>query len=54
VRQQCSGRVAQSAPRLAQTAAFNQQCEQARAIIDAAMSMNVPAGRMAKAREACK
>jgi eukaryotic-like serine/threonine-protein kinase len=53
-RQQCSGRVAQTAPKLAQAAAFNQQCEQARAIIDAATAMNVPAGRMAKAREVCK
>jgi serine/threonine-protein kinase len=50
----CSSRVAQTAPRLAQTAAFNQQCDQARAIMTAATAMGVPEGRMAKARAACK
>jgi hypothetical protein len=50
----CRSRVAQAAPRLAETAAFNQQCDQARLIIAAATQMGVPEGRMAKARNACK
>jgi serine/threonine protein kinase len=53
-RQQCSGRVAQTAPRLAQSAAYNGRCDQARAIILAATAMGVPEGRMAKAQQACK
>ena len=53
-RKKCTAVVAQVAPRLAEAAAFNQQCEQARGIILAATQMGVPAGRMAKASSACK
>jgi serine/threonine protein kinase len=53
-RQQCSARVAQTAPNIAQAAAFNQQCDRAREIMVAASAMGVPDGRMAKARAACK
>jgi eukaryotic-like serine/threonine-protein kinase len=53
-RSTCSNRVAQTAPRLAEAAAFNQQCDQARLIIAAALQMGVPAGRLAKAQNACK
>jgi serine/threonine-protein kinase len=51
-RQQCTQRVAQIAPKLAETAAFNQQCAQARAIIAAAAQMGVPPEKLAKANAA--
>jgi eukaryotic-like serine/threonine-protein kinase len=51
-RQQCTQRVAQVAPKLAETAAFNQQCGQARAIIAAASQMGVPPAKLAKANAA--
>jgi len=50
----CSARAAATAPKAAETAAFNQQCDQAKAIMAAAAVMGVPEGRMAKARAACK
>lgn len=50
----CRARAATNAPRLATAAAFNGKCDQARVIIAAALAMNVPEGRLAKAREACK
>lgn len=53
-RERCSARVAQTAPKLAENAAFRQECEQAKAIVRAATAMGVPTGRLAKAREACK
>ena len=53
-RARCSARVAQTAPKLAENAAFRQECEQAKAIVRAATAMGVPTGRLAKAREACK
>jgi hypothetical protein len=37
---------------MAETAAFNGQCAEARAVIAAATQMNVPAARMAKANAA--
>jgi hypothetical protein len=40
------------APKLAETAAFNGQCVQARAIIAAAAQMGVPPGKLAKANAA--
>jgi serine/threonine protein kinase len=51
---QCSARVALTAPKAAESAAFNQRCDEAKAIIAAAIQMNVPEGRLAKARSACK
>jgi eukaryotic-like serine/threonine-protein kinase len=53
-RQACSNRVAQLAPKAAESAAFNQRCDEARAIMAAASAMGVSEGRMAKARSACK
>jgi hypothetical protein len=53
-KQACSQRVSQAAPKLAENAAFRQQCDQARMIIDAASKMGVAQGRMAKASAACK
>jgi hypothetical protein len=53
-KQACSQRVSQAAPKLAENAAFRQQCDQARMIINAASQMGVPASRMAKANAACK
>jgi len=50
----CSLRVRQSAPEVAENAAFRQQCDQARMTIDAALQMGVPDSRFAKARAACK
>jgi serine/threonine-protein kinase len=51
-RQQCTQRAAQVAPKLAETAAFNGQCPQARAIIAAATQMGVPPAKLAKANAA--
>jgi eukaryotic-like serine/threonine-protein kinase len=53
-KQACSQRVSQAAPKLAENAAFRQQCDQARMIIDAASQMGVAQSRMAKASAACK
>ena len=53
-RQACSNRVNQAAPKLAENAAFRQQCDEARAIMTAASAMGVPEGRFARARAACK
>jgi len=50
----CSSRVGQAAPKLAENAAYRQQCDQARLIITAATQMGVPESRMAKASAACK
>jgi serine/threonine-protein kinase len=50
----CSNRVGQAAPKLAENAAYRQQCDQARLIITAATQMGVPESRMAKASAACK
>jgi serine/threonine-protein kinase len=53
-RARCTSRVSQAAPKLAENAAFRQQCDEARAIITAALAMGVPEGRLARARAACK
>jgi serine/threonine-protein kinase len=53
-KKQCTNRVAQSAPRQAETAALNQRCAEARVTIRAALAMGVPEGRLAKAANACK
>jgi eukaryotic-like serine/threonine-protein kinase len=53
-KKQCTNRVAQSAPRQAETAALNQRCAEARVTIRAALAMGVPEGRLAKAIAACK
>jgi len=53
-RKQCTALVAQVAPKVAEAAAFNQQCGQAREVIAAALQMGVPPARMAKATTACK
>jgi eukaryotic-like serine/threonine-protein kinase len=53
-RQQCTRRAATTAPKAAEAAAFNGDCNQAQAIITAALAMNVPDSRLAKARNACK
>jgi hypothetical protein len=50
----CTGRAVATAPKLAENAAFNQRCPEAKAIIDAALLMKVPASRLAKAQNACK
>lgn len=49
----CTARAAATAPKLAENAAFNQRCPEAKAIIQAAVLMNVPAARLAKAQQAC-
>jgi hypothetical protein len=51
---QCSLRVGSLAPKAAEAAAFNQKCDEARAIMAVAAQMGVPEGRLAKARNACK
>jgi eukaryotic-like serine/threonine-protein kinase len=53
-RARCTSRVSQTAPKLAENAAFRQQCDEARAIIAASLAMGVPEGRLARARAACK
>jgi serine/threonine protein kinase len=50
----CTGRAVGTAPKLAENAALNQKCTEAKAIIAAALAMNVPASRLAKAQAACK
>jgi hypothetical protein len=54
LRTNCSGRAAQTAPKLAREAAYRGDCVQAKAIMAAASLMGVPDGRMAEARTACK
>jgi tRNA A-37 threonylcarbamoyl transferase component Bud32 len=53
-RQQCSTRVGQWAPKAAESAAYNQRCDESKAILTAASQMHVPEGRLAKARSICK
>lgn len=54
LQKKCTARAVPTAVRAAETAAFNQKCPEAKAIIQAALLMSVPAGRLAKAQAACK
>ena len=53
-RQQCSVRAAGIAPKAAENAAFNQKCDEAKAIMTAARALGVSEGRLASARTTCK
>ena len=50
----CQARVAQAAPNAATYAARNGKCDQARLIIEAAIQMDVPRQKLAKAAQDCK
>jgi serine/threonine-protein kinase len=54
LRKKCTTRAAKAAPTLAANAARNQRCPEAKAIIQAALGMGVPAGRLATAQNLCK
>jgi hypothetical protein len=54
LQKKCTARAVPTAVRAAENAAFNQKCPEARAIIQAALLMGVPADRLAKAQNACK
>jgi hypothetical protein len=51
---QCAQRIGQNAPKAAEAAAFNGDCDQAKAIMAIAAQMGVPDNRLAKAKNACK
>src|SRR5262245_26017772 len=51
---QCQGIVKKKAPDAAQTAAFNQQCGMAKAIVAAAESMGAGSSKLKRAVESCK
>ncbi len=54
-RKQCEAKVAQNAPKLAEYAANNQKCDEARRILAAAKLMGIQESpRMSKVRDACK
>jgi serine/threonine protein kinase len=50
----CTARAVPTAANSAQAAAYNQRCSEAKAIIAAALAMNVPASRLAKAQAAAQ
>jgi hypothetical protein len=50
----CTSRAVPTAAATAQTAAFNQKCSEANAIITAALAMGVPTSRLTKAQEAAR
>jgi hypothetical protein len=54
LRKKCTTRAAGTAPTLATNAARNQRCPEAKAIIQAALAMGVPPGRLATAQNLCK
>jgi eukaryotic-like serine/threonine-protein kinase len=54
MQKKCTGRAVPTAVRAAENAANNQKCPEAKAIIQAALLMGVPAGRLAKAQTICK
>jgi serine/threonine protein kinase len=54
MQKKCTGRAVPTAVRAAENAANNQKCPEAKAIVQAALLMGVPAGRLAKAQAACK
>jgi eukaryotic-like serine/threonine-protein kinase len=54
LKSKCTGRAVSTAGTAAERAALNQKCSEAKAIIAAALAMNVPASRLAKAQAAAQ